>query len=148
MALTPASSSGGDDPVTITGTVTVDGSAVTQPVSAVELPLPDGAATDASLTDGLMRGTMDRAWLLNRELDSIDVGVVEVAQGAAPWRVDGSGVVQPVSVGNFPASQPVTVAALPLPSGAMADATGQAMAAALNEIAFQAILAGERSMFT
>lgn len=71
----PESSGGGL--ATIVGTVTVDGSAVTQPVSAVALPLPAGAAEDATLTDGSLRVG----------------GTVEV---------DGSGVVQPVSATALP----------------------------------------------
>ncbi len=44
---------GTDNDVTVTGTVTVDGSAVTQPVSAASLPLPSGASTAANqLADG------------------------------------------------------------------------------------------------
>lgn len=44
---------GADNDVTVTGTVTVDGSGVTQPVSAASLPLPSGAATAANqLPDG------------------------------------------------------------------------------------------------
>jgi hypothetical protein len=44
---------GSNNNVTVDGTVTVDGSAVTQPISAATLPLPTGAATSANqLPDG------------------------------------------------------------------------------------------------
>lgn len=44
---------GTNNDVSVTGTVTVDGSGVTQPVSAASLPLPTGAATAANqLPDG------------------------------------------------------------------------------------------------
>lgn len=39
---------GTNNDVTVTGTVTVDGSGVTQPISASSLPLPTGAATSAN----------------------------------------------------------------------------------------------------
>lgn len=39
---------GTNNDVTVTGTVTVDGSGVTQPISAASLPLPTGAATAAN----------------------------------------------------------------------------------------------------
>jgi hypothetical protein len=38
----------------------VDGSAVTQPVSADELPLPDGAATDETLSDVALTAILQR----------------------------------------------------------------------------------------
>ena len=48
MALIPANSGGG---AITQGTIpwVVDGSAVTQPISTASLPLPTGAATEASL---------------------------------------------------------------------------------------------------
>lgn len=55
-AAIPVTDNGGsltvDGTVGISGTVTVDGSGVTQPVSAASLPLPTGAATSANQTTG------------------------------------------------------------------------------------------------
>jgi stage V sporulation protein SpoVS len=80
-----------DDAVALAlaGSLTVDGSAVTQPISAASLPLPSGAATDAYQINA------------NSSLSSIDAAL------AGSLTVDGSAVTQPISA-----------AALPLPSGA------------------------------
>ncbi|MCC7159821.1 MAG: hypothetical protein IT281_09805 [Ignavibacteria bacterium] len=56
--------------VSATGVVSVDGSAVTQPVSAAALPLPTGASTSALQTTG------------NSSLSSIDGKIVAVNTGA------------------------------------------------------------------
>lgn len=61
----------------------VDGSGVTQPVSAASLPLPTGAATAANQSTG------------NNSLSSIDGKTPALTGGRVP--VDGSGVTQPVS---------------------------------------------------
>jgi hypothetical protein len=74
--------------VIVDNTVLVDGSAVTQPVSAASLPLPSGAATEAS--------------------------VAALTKPSDIQLVDGSATIQPVSgtvtasVSNFPATQPVS----------------------------------------
>lgn len=44
--------------ITATGAATVDGSAVTQPISAVSLPLPTGAATEATLATRASEATL------------------------------------------------------------------------------------------
>ncbi|MEE7463431.1 hypothetical protein MFUR16E_20410 [Methylobacterium fujisawaense] len=80
-------------PALVAGRVPVDGSGVTQPVSAAALPLPAGASTAAAQGTG------------NASLASIDGKVPALVSGRTP--VDGSGVTQPVSA-----------AALPLPAGA------------------------------
>ena len=54
----------------VNGTLTVDGSGVTQPVSAVSLPLPAGAATDAKQDTG------------NTSLSSIDTKITACNTGA------------------------------------------------------------------
>lgn len=77
----------------VAGTLIVNGSAVTQPVSAASLPLPAGASTSALQTTG------------NSSLTSIAASV------AGTLIVNGSGVTQPVSA-----------ASLPLPSGASTSA--------------------------
>jgi len=106
--------------------VTVDGSGVTQPVSAVSLPLPTGAATAAAqLPDG-HNVTVD------------NVGGVEVVQSTAAdlncteaSAADIKTAVEAIQSGQLAdghnvtvdnASIAVTAAALPLPSGAALDA--------------------------
>ena len=108
------------DVVTVQGAVSmtalrVDGSAVTQPVSAASLPLPAGAATAAKQPALGTAGT-----------PSADVVTVQGAVSMTALRVDGSAVTQPVSgtvaVSNLPATQPVSAVALPLPTGASTSA--------------------------
>ena len=77
----------------VSGALKVDGSAVTQPISAASLPLPTGAASSANQATA------------NTSLAAIQASV------AGTLVVDGSGVTQPVSA-----------AALPLPSGASTSA--------------------------
>lgn len=119
------------------GRLSVDGSGVTQPVSAVALPLPAGAATSAlqgtgnaslsNLATGL--GTpsdtdpgSDTApgsvlALLRRGLGNWTTLLARVpALVAGRIPVDGSGVTQPISA-----------AALPLPAGAATDAKSEAI---------------------
>jgi hypothetical protein len=144
----------------------VDGSAHTQPVSAVSLPLPTGAATAAkqdtantslaAIADALagtiaVSGALSVAGgLTNTELrasavpvslaslplpsgaatsakqaalgtagtPSSDVLTVQGATSMTALKVDGSAVTQPVSGTFWQATQPVSAAALPLPSGA------------------------------
>jgi hypothetical protein len=80
----------------------------TQPVSAASLPLPAGAATETSLgTDGStppsIPGTGIRGWLRSI-YDTLKATLT-------------------VSVSNFPATQQVSAASLPLPTGASTEAT-------------------------
>ena len=128
MAFTPPSSIAPSSVAAVVtqGTVPwiVDGSAVTQPVSAAALPLPTGAATDLTLTDG----------------SQLVGGTVAVTQSTSPWVTDGSATTQPVSVAGTVA---VSVDSLPLPDGAATDATLKRIAASADEIAMQAIIAGE-----
>jgi hypothetical protein len=112
--------------VSSTGTILVDGSGVTQPVSATSLPLPTGAATESTLSS------------INTALTGTIV-------------VDGSGVTQPVSATSLPlptgaatestlssintaltgtivvdgsgVTQPVSATSLPLPTGAATEST-------------------------
>lgn len=127
-----------DGTVGISGTVTVDGSGVTQPVSAASLPLPSGAATSAKQDTG------------NSSLSSIDGKLPALVSSRVP--VDGSGVTQPVSDGGGSltvdgtiavssvggtvavsgpltdtqlraAAVPVSASSLPLPAGAATETT-------------------------
>ncbi len=70
----------------VEGTLTVDGSGVTQPISAASLPLPTGAATAAKQP---ALGTAGTA--------SSDVLTVQGIASMTPLKVDGSDVTQPVS---------------------------------------------------
>lgn len=81
--------------VGITGTVPVSGTVgvtgtffqATQPVSAVSLPLPTGAALDATLTGGTQK---------TKIIDTGGTNVASVSAGGAV-KVDNSGVTQPVA---------------------------------------------------
>lgn len=115
----------------------VDGSAVTQPISAAALPLPAGASTSAlqisgnaslasidsklmsplsvtgPLTDAQLRATpVPISGTVSLVVESIEIGTVDQGTGgSSAWKVDGSAVTQPISA-----------AALPLPAGASTSA--------------------------
>lgn len=91
--------------VTASNALKVDGSAVTQPVSAASLPLPTGASTAAKQP---ALGTAGTA--------SSDVITVQGITSMTALKVDGSGVTQPVSA-----------ASLPLPTGAATSANQTAI---------------------
>src|SRR6185437_15722264 len=79
----------------LTNALKVDGSAVTQPISASALPLPSGAATAAKQPALGTAGT-----------PSADVVTVQGAASMTALKVDGSAVTQPVSIsGNQPVNQ-------------------------------------------
>jgi hypothetical protein len=73
----------GDVQVDVTNTVTVDGSGVTQPISAASLPLPSGAATAANqqtdaLTDTQLRATaVPVSGTVTAELSAVDNAVLD-----------------------------------------------------------------------
>jgi hypothetical protein len=116
--------------VSSAGVLSVDGSAVTQPVSgtfwqttqpvsAASLPLPSGASTSALQTTG------------NTSLSSIDSKIpASLTVSSTRLLVDGSGVTQPVSGTFWQATQPVSAASLPLPSGAATSAKQPALGTA------------------
>lgn len=101
------------------GAIKVDGSAVTQPVSAASLPLPAGAATSAKQP---ALGTAGSA--------SSDVLSVQGIASMTALKVDGSAVTQPVSGAFFQSTQPVSAASLPLPTGASTAAKQPALGTA------------------
>lgn len=74
-------------PVSVVGTVAVDGSGSTQPISAASLPLPTGAATAAKQPALGIAGTA-----------SADVLSVQGIASMTPLLVDGSSHTQPVSI--------------------------------------------------
>jgi hypothetical protein len=100
----------------INGRLKVDGSGVTQPISAASLPLPTGAALDSSLTtiDTDLKATQPRS-VTNFPAGFNVNNQPTVNQGNAgvqKWLVDGSGVTQPISA-----------VSLPLPTGAALDSS-------------------------
>lgn len=99
--------------VSSSGILSVDGSASTQPVSVIALPLPSGAATSANQSTA------------NTSLATIASNTTNAGTPV----VSGS-----VSVTNFPATQPVSAVSLPLPSGASTAANQSTEIAALGTI--------------
>ena len=115
----------------------VDGSAVTQPISAASLPLPSLAATSTKQSDGSQKtritdgssdvyvaslaanttygtpinGLMTGSVLMVQSAVGTDFTVLK-ANASRALLVDGSAVTQPisgsVSVSNFPATQPIS----------------------------------------
>lgn len=61
-------------------------------------------------------------------------GTLAVTQSTSPWIVNGSGFTQPVSGTFFQATQPISAAALPLPSGASTSANQATEIASLASI--------------
>jgi hypothetical protein len=133
----PVSDGGGS--ITVDGAVSVSNFPATQPVSVAALPLPAGAATEATLATRLTETTFTtRTPTVGQKLSAAsspvvlasDQSAVPVSDGGGSITVDGA-----VSVSNFPATQPVSVAALPLPAGAATEAT---LATRLTEATFTA----------
>lgn len=88
--------------LTVTATrLLTDSSGVTQPISASALPLPTGASTSALQTTG------------NTSLSSIDTKIPSnLTVTATRLLVDGSGVTQPVSLASVPLPTGAATAAL------------------------------------
>lgn len=78
--------------ITPSGRAKVDGSDVTQPVSATSLPLPTGASTEVTLA------------LIKAKTDNLDVLLSTRTKPAD---------TQITSISNFPATQPVSIASMP-----------------------------------
>lgn len=97
-----------------TTAITVQGSAtgVAIPTTVASLPLPSGAATSANQTNG------------NQQTQLVQGGNTAAVTGANALKVDGSAVTQPISA-----------AALPLPSGAATSANQTTEIASLSTIA-------------
>lgn len=107
---------------TITGTPTISGSVsvsnfpATQPISAVALPLPTGAATSALQTTGnstlsTINTTLGSPFQAGGSIGNTSFGI----SGSLPA---GSNALGSVSVSNFPSTQPISATSLPLPTGA------------------------------
>lgn len=98
----------------------------TQPISAVALPLPSGAATEATLATMLtLAGFQARVNTLGQKAMAASAPVT-LASDQSALAVTGT---------FFQATQPVSAAALPLPSGAATEAT---LATMLTLAGFQA----------
>lgn len=78
--------------VSTAGVLSVDGSAVTQPISAASLPLPSGAATDSTLStmSGKLPATLGQKTMANGLAVSIasDQSAIPVTQSAGPWTMN------------------------------------------------------------
>jgi hypothetical protein len=108
---------------TISGAVSVLNFPATQPISATSLPLPTGAASEATLTS--LNGKLPSALVSDRL--KVDVafpatqvvsGTVSVGNFPASQTISGA-----VSVSNFPATQAISATSLPLPTGAATETT-------------------------
>lgn len=132
------------------GSVSVSNFPATQAVSAASLPLPDGASTDASLTNGNQKTQVT-------SLPSIPAGVaaigsVSVSNFPATQPVSGtvalgagSAAIGSLSVSNFPATQPVSAASLPLPANAAQETGGNLAALVTNTSTIATNTANETS---
>lgn len=119
--------------LTLTGLLRIDGSGVTQPISASTLPLPTGAATEATLAKlTLAQGSTTSGQTGPLVLGAVTTAAPSYTTGqssalslttAGALRVDASGSTQPVS-GTVTVVQPtgtnlhVVVDASALPTGA------------------------------
>lgn len=122
--------------LSLTGLLRVDGSNVTQPISASTLPLPTGAATEATLAKiplGQASTTSGQFGVLSQGAVTTGLPTYTTAQTnplslttSGLLRVDGSNVTQPVSA-----------ASLPLPTGAATSALQTAGNSTLTTISGQ-----------
>jgi hypothetical protein len=127
-ASVPVAIASNQSAVPVSGTVTSNAGTGTFAVSASSLPLPTGAATEATLSS------------LNGKVAAVDTGAVVVASSALPagastsakqpalgtagassadvLTVQGRAAMTPLLVDGSGTTQPVSAAALPLPAGA------------------------------
>jgi len=110
--------------------VAISGSVGTQPISAVSLPLPSGAATATiqSATNTAVNG-------ISAQLPAT-LGQKPMAQ-SLPVTLASDSSVLGVTVGNFPATQAVSLASVPLPTGAATAANQTSTNTTLSAIAGQ-----------
>jgi hypothetical protein len=90
------------------GRLLTNGSSVTQPISAVSLPLPTGAALDSSL--GTINTTLGSPFQAGGSIGNTTFTVTQ-----------GTGTNLHTVVDNFPATQAISAVSLPLPTGAATD---------------------------
>ncbi len=97
-----------------------DGSAVTQPVSAVSLPLPTGAATAAGQPTAAGSGSTTSGQTGNLDMAAVTSSSPAYTNGQTnPLSLTTSGALRTDSSG---VTQPVSASALPLPTGAATSA--------------------------
>lgn len=141
----PSYTNGQTDPLSLTtaGALRVDGSGVTQPISAAALPLPSGASTSALQTTGntSLSSINTRVGALTNPLgDSNGSGGVS-GQGVQSYQSAGVYNSTPLALTNGSqaalqldvvgrtlvngsgVTQPISAASLPLPSGAATETT-------------------------
>jgi len=118
-----------DGTVAVSGTVTVDGSGVTQPVSGTvtaNLGATDNAVLDTieTNTDSLtVVGGGLEATALRVTIANDSTGVVSIDDNGGSVTVDGTvGISGTVTVDGSGVTQPVSAASLPLPTGASTSA--------------------------
>lgn len=135
------------------------------PVSLASAPLPTGAAADSSLsaintsigttnteiggltetapaTDTASSGLNGRLQRIAQRLSSM-IALLPTALGAGGGlKIDGSGTALPVSGTFWQATQPVSAASLPLPTGAATETTLSAANTAIGATADAAVAAG------
>ena len=112
-----------DNKYNTSGALIVDASSATVPISAVALPLPAGAATEATLATRATEATLA---LIKAKTDNLDVALSTRAVTGltdAELRASAVPISGVVAVTNFPATQPISAVALPLPAGAATEAT-------------------------
>lgn len=117
--------------LTTTGLLRVDGSGVTQPISASALPLPTGASTSALQTSGnASLTTIAAAIIAQGSTTSGQTGelVMGAVTTAAPTYTTGQSsplsltVAGALRTDSSATTQPVSAASLPLPTGAATSA--------------------------
>lgn len=107
--------------LTLTGLLRVDGSGVTQPISASTLPLPTGAATETSLA----KLTLTQGSTTSGQSGPLIQGAVTTAAPSyttaqtSPLSLTTAGALRTDSSAT---TQPISAASLPLPSGAATSA--------------------------
>ena len=138
-ANTLAVDASGHATVNVSGTVPVSGTffQATQPVSAVSLPLPTGAATQTTLASVLsaLQGTLTTSvtgsvavtGTFFQATQPVSAVSLPLPTGAATQTTLASVLsalqgTLTTSVSNFPATQPVSAVSLPLPTGAATSA--------------------------
>lgn len=106
--------------LTVTATrLLVDGSGVTQPISAASLPLPTGAATETTLA------------AINTKTPALGQAVMA---SSVPVVIASNQSALPVTGTFFQATQPISAASLPLPTGAATSANQATANASLSSI--------------
>ncbi len=119
-AALPSYTTGTTNPLSLTtnGLLRTDGSNVTQPISAVSLPLPTGAATETKQDTGntSLASIDTKLTTTNSSLSSIDAGI-PAALGAATIANS-----MPVNIASDQIV-PISATSLPLPTGAATETT-------------------------